>query len=115
MKNKCVSCGRKSTGHSRDEQPLCNECGHGLEKSKKKVQKRKLLEVSISRAGVGEASRFFASSRLPMSDADARASETCAGMAIQPINAQLDFSGSQYRLSMYDTKTGKRVVMTEGE
>lgn len=72
---------------------------------------RKLMSINISQRGDGDAARFFHNFSLPMNGASEPASVTCAGLAMEALNGQLAFVGSDIRVVAYDIKKKEYVKL----
>lgn len=72
---------------------------------------RRLMEIVVRRTETSAGPQYGGTYVLPMGDADADSALQCAALILKGVNAQLDYSKSDYRLAVYDTKTGKRQVM----
>lgn len=78
------------------------------------MRKRNLMQITVTRTTKADADPSYGTNyMLPMSEADAPASETCAALMMEAINAQLDFAGSKVRLRAWDTEHKEYVVFQE--
>jgi hypothetical protein len=63
---------------------------------------RTLMEIKVRSDGTSAFS-------LPLGGATRKESEGCAIAVMRVANAQLDYVGSEYRLVVFDVKTGTRM------
>lgn len=75
-------------------------------------QKRKLIRLETYTTGTGIDQTFGCKSTLPMDGANAVESENAAARIMQAVNAQLNYSGSDLRLMLYDIKKRRVVRIT---